>query len=314
MTATAVTTSADHARITTRAAMMSLTVAAILILLKGWAWLEGNSVAMLASLADSVLDLAASLFTFFAVRFAATPPDREHRFGHGKAEAFAGLVQAGLVAVSAALIAFEAGRRLFFPVTTSHGFESILVMLVSMGVTTMLVAYQTQALARTKSVATRADRLHYLSDVASNVVVICGIAAGTYFALPYGDAIAGLIVAIWLAQGAVKVAREAGDHLLDRELPETDRARIRALAEADRRITRVHDLRTRTSGPYIHVQFHADLDPTLTLEAAHKIVVAAETRIRASFPTADIIIHPDPKGRAEPHGHEHFEPAQAKRG
>lgn len=312
MAIAASTTTAEHTRITTRAATLSLAVAAFLIAIKGWAWLEGNSVAMLASLADSVLDLAASLFTFFAVRYAATPPDREHRFGHGKAEAFAGLVQAGLVAVSAALIAFESGRRLFAPVPISHGFESILAMLVSMGLTTLLVAYQTQALLRTKSIATRADRLHYLSDVASNVVVIIGIGAGAYAGFPYGDAIAGFIVAIWLGMGALKVGREAGDHLLDRELPDSDRTRITALAEADKRVLRIHDLRTRTSGPYIHVQFHADVDPGMTVEEAHKILVAAENRIRASFPTADIIVHADPKGAAPPHGHEHFEPAQSR--
>ncbi len=293
-------------------ATLSLAVALTLIALKAWAWFVSDSVAMLASLADSTLDLAASLITFFAVRYAAAPPDREHRFGHGKAEAFAGLLQGGLVAVSGVVIALEAIPRLMQPEALSHGVESIIVMLLSIAITAWLVAMQTRAVRRTGSVATRADRLHYVGDIASNVVVLIGIGAGVYFGIAWADPVAALLVTAWLGYGSIKVAREAADHLLDREVADDVRARIRALAEADSAILRVHDLRTRTSGPYMHVQFHAELDPDLSLEQAHRIVVAAEERIRAEFPTADIIIHPDPKGRAEPHGHEDFERASQR--
>lgn len=292
--------------------MLSLAVAVTLIALKTWAWLVSGSVAILASLADSALDLAASVITFFAVRYAAAPPDREHRFGHGKAEAFAGLLQGGLVAVSGLIIAAEAVPRLFAPEPISHGYESILVMLLSIALTAGLVAYQTRAVRRTGSVATRADRLHYAGDLGANAVVLLGIGAGAYLGIGWADPAAALLIAAWLVYGSLKVAREAADHLLDREVPDATRARIRSLAEADQRILRVHDLRTRTSGPYMHIQFHVELDPDLSLEAAHGIVVAAENRIRDQFPTADIIIHPDPKGRAEPHGHEHFERAQER--
>jgi cation diffusion facilitator family transporter len=302
-------TTAEHARLTSRAAMLSVSVAVVLVALKGWAWLTSGSVAMLASLADSALDLAASVIILLAVRYAATPPDREHRFGHGKAEAFAGLIQAGIVGISAALIGVEAVARLIEPRPVTHGAESIAVMAVSIAMTAGLVAFQTHAARRTGSVATRADRLHYAGDIAANIAVIVGVAAGAYFGLLWADPVAALLVAAWLVWGALKIAREAADHLLDREVPDETRARIRALVEADPRILRVHDLRTRTSGPYLHIQFHAELDPMLTLVDAHRIVVAAEERIRTDFPTADIIIHPDPKGRAEPHGHEHFERA-----
>jgi cation diffusion facilitator family transporter len=299
----------EHARLTARAATLSLVVAMTLIALKTWAWLVSASVAMLASLADSALDLAASVITYFAIRYAAAPPDREHRFGHGKAEAFAGLIQGGLVAVSGVLIALEAISHIARPVSITHGGESLAVMAISIALTAALVAVQTHAVRRTGSVATRADRLHYAGDLAANIAVMAGVVAGAYFGVGWADAAAALLVAFWLAYGSLKVAREAADHLLDRELADKERARIRALAEQDERILRVHDLRTRTSGPYIHIQFHAELSPDLTLEAAHRIVVAAEERIRAEFPTADIIIHADPKGRAEPHGHEHFERA-----
>lgn len=302
-------TSSEHARLTSRAAMLSVAVATALIALKAWSWLISGSVAMLASLADSALDLMASVVILLAVRYAATPPDREHRFGHGKAEAFAGLIQAGIVGLSASLIGVEAIRRFAEPEPVTHGGESIAVMLISIALTAGLVAVQTHAARSTGSVATRADRLHYAGDIAANVAVIIGIGAGAYLGLLWADPAAALLVAIWLVWGAIGIWREASEHLLDREVPDQTRERIRALAEADENILRVHELRTRSSGPYLHVQFHAELDPDISLEAAHRIVVAAEERIRSEFPTADIIIHPDPKGRAEPHGHEDFERA-----
>jgi cation diffusion facilitator family transporter len=189
----------------------------------------------------------------------------------------------------------------------AQGMASLAVMVVSVVLTAALISAQTRAIRRTGSVATRADRLHYVGDLAANLVVMAGIGASAYFGWTWADAVAALIVALWLGWGALHVSREAADHLLDRELPDEARARIRALAESDPELGRVHDLRTRTSGPYVHIQFHIDLAPTLTLEEAHPIIVAAEDRIRAEFPTADIIIHPDPRGRAEPHGHEDFE-------
>lgn len=297
----------EAGRITRTVALLSVLVASLLIALKAWSWFQSGSVAMLSSLADSVLDFAASVFTFLAVRYAAAPPDAEHRYGHGKAEAFAGLFQAGLVAVSAALIALESTRRFLDPQPIRAGEEAIGVMLASIVLTGVLVLLQSRAIRQTGSVATKGDRAHYAADLAANVAVIAGIAAGYFLRLPWADAAAGLFVALWLAFGAWEVAREAADHLMDRELPDADRTRIEALALETGEVRRVHDLRTRASGPTIHIQFHADLDPALTLKAAHDIVVAAEGRIRAAYPAADVIIHPDPAGVAEPHGHEFFE-------
>jgi cation diffusion facilitator family transporter len=142
--------------------------------------------------------------------------------------------------------------------------------------------------------------------LAANVVVILGLAAGALWGLTWADAAAGLLVALWLGHGAWEVSRDSANHLMDHELPEADRTRITALAVEDPRIRHVHELRTRASGPYIHIQFHADLDPSQSLLEAHAIVVAAENRIRAVYPAADIIIHPDPGDHAEPHGHEAF--------
>lgn len=290
------------AALTRRITLISVACAALLIALKGAAWHASGSVAVLASLADSGLDLLASLATFFAVRYAASPPDREHRYGHGKAEAFASLIQAGLVFASAALVGQEAIRRLLDPRPIDSEGWAIGVMVASIAITLLLIRAQSRALRAASSVAVAGDRAHYAADVAANLGALVGIAAAAWLGLPWMDALAGLFVAAWLVWGAVSVFRQASGQLLDQELPDAARAEIRRLAGDDPRILDVHQLRTRASGPFVHVQMHVALDPHISLEDAHAILVAAEHRVLAAYPAADIIIHADPKGRAEPHG------------
>jgi cation diffusion facilitator family transporter len=288
------------ARITRPAALASVSVAIVLIATKAWAWALSGSVAMLASLADSALDLMASLFTLWAVTEAATPPDAHHRYGHGKAEGFAALVQAMLVGASAALIAREALGRFGDPKPVEHGVAAMIVMMISIALTIMLVIVQTRSLRKTGSVAIAGDRTHYATDFAANIAVLIGIAGATWLHLPLADPVMGLAVALWLAWSAVSVGRTAFDQLMDRELPDEDRDRIRALAEAGG--ARIHRLRTRAAGPIIHIQFHLDVPADISLAEAHSIMVACEERILAEFPGADVLIHPDPHGVADSHG------------
>jgi ferrous-iron efflux pump FieF len=293
---------AESAKLTRRATSMSLAVAAILIVLKGAAWLASGSVAMLASLADSSLDLLASLATFYAVRYAITPPDAEHRFGHGKAEAFASLLQAGLVFASAALIGREAIQRIGDAEPLASEGWAMGVMAISTALTVVLIRMQSRVLKQTGSVAVSGDRAHYAADLASNLIAFVGIGAAALWNRPWFDAAAGLLVAAWLVWGAIGVFRQSSLQLMDHEISDEARARIVALATEDPRIKGIHQLRTRASGPVIHLQMHADMDPALTLVEAHEAMVAAEKRLLEAFPAADIIIHPDPRGRAEAHG------------
>jgi ferrous-iron efflux pump FieF len=303
---------AETAALTRRVTLLSVATATILVTIKVAAWLASGSVALLASMADSGLDLVASLATFFAVRYAVAPPDAEHRFGHGKAEAFASLVQGGLVFASAALIGREAVAHLLHPQPLKSEGWAIVVMLVSTALTGLLIVAQTRVLRQTSSVAVSGDRAHYASDLASNVIALAGIGASAWLGLNGLDAVAALIVAALLLWGAVSVFREAAGQLMDHELSDEARATIVQLMTQDRRLTDVHQLRTRASGPFIHMQMHVDLDPELTLESAHEVIVAAEKRLLEVFPSADIIIHADPRGRAEPHGGAFAEAARAQ--
>jgi cation diffusion facilitator family transporter len=291
----------ETAALTRRITLLSAGTALLLLILKAGVWGITGSVSVLASLADSGLDLVASLATFFAVRYAASPADEEHRFGHGKAEAFAGLMQAALILVSAALIGREAIERLFDPRPLQRETWAIGVMTVSILLTGVLVAAQTRVLRRTGSVAIAGDRAHYIADFASNLVALLGIAAAVWLDRPAMDAAAGLIVAVWLVWGAYKVIREASHHLMDRELPDHEREALVQALFADPAVEGVHQFRTRASGPHVHVQAHIDVDASLSLLQAHDIIDAAERRLLALHPGADVILHVDPRGVAEHH-------------
>lgn len=301
----------ETAALTRRITLWSVATASVLTAVKLAAWLAGGSVALLASLADSALDVAAALATFVAVRMAVAPPDEEHRFGHGKAEAFASLLQAGLVFASAALIGREAIVHLLQPQPVKAEGWGAAVMLLSIGMTAALIALQGRVLEQTRSVAVSGDRAHYAADLASNLAALVGIGAAAWLHEPRWDAAAGLLVTLWLVWGAVQVLRDATDHLMDHELGDVEREAIVGAILRDRRIRDVHALRTRAAGPGIHIQMHVDLDPDLSLDDAHRILVAAERRVLAAFPAADILIHADPEGRAEDHGPFGEEPGEA---
>lgn len=296
----------EAARHTGRATRASVAVAVILTLTKAIVWWMSGSVALLASMADSLLDLTASLTVYFSVRYAAEPADAEHRYGHGKAEAFAGIMQAIFVAASAALLLREGISHIINPVPIQAGGWALGVMALSIALTLVLVWVQTRALEKTGSIAVEGDRAHYFSDLGANVAVMIGIAGATMMGWLWLDAAAALAVAAWLGWTAWGVARGAAAQLMDQELDDADREQIRDIVLSDPRILDMHELRTRASGPLVHIQFHMALDPDLKLQDAHRILVKCERRLLDAFPAADILIHADPHGVAEPHGTEFF--------
>ncbi len=275
---------------------LSVSVAIVLIALKAFALGASGSVSILASLADSALDLAASLATFYAIRWAARPSDHTHRHGHGKGEAMAALVQAGLILASTVFIGWEALGRMFDPRPVTGGGWAVAVILVSTVLTAGLVWLQTRSLKARGSMAVQADRAHYAADLAANAVVLIGVVSGAFLGAAGLDAAAGLVVVIWLAWGAFGLIRDAGGQLLDREAPDADRVAVTNAVLSDPRVVGLHQLRTRMSGNRLVAQMHIDLDRGLSFEDAHAIVVEAEQRIQTAFPEADVLIHADPRG------------------
>jgi ferrous-iron efflux pump FieF len=287
-------------RLIRSAGIASVAVALALVALKTWAWLTTGSIAMLGSLADSVLDLLASMLILVAVRFALEPADREHRFGHGKLEAVAGLVQSCVIIGSAAYVGFEAVDRLLTPRPIAAPVAGSLVMLASLVLTISLVLYQRFVVGRTGSIAISADALHYKADVLTNLAVLAAIGASAWLGWYRADPVLGLIVVVVILASVRAIVMQAIDVLLDRELPSAHRHEILGIAKRHPSVLGVHDLRTRTSGTHEFIQFHIELEPRLPLSKAHEITNEVEAALTARFPRAEVIIHADPYGIDEP--------------
>ncbi|EMD83041.1 cation diffusion facilitator family transporter [Pacificimonas flava] len=286
---------------TRRAARASIAAAAVLMGAKAWASHGTGSVAMLGSLADTALDLAASIFTFFAVRVAAEPADEEHRFGHGKAEAIAALVQTVLIFLSAAVIVVRAAVRLARGETgqVTAPALGIGVSLFAILVTLALVLYQRSVIRRTGSLAIESDRLHYQSDLLLNLAVIGAFALEVQFGLSGADAGLGVLIAVWLGWSAWGTGRRATDMLMDREWPELKRQQLLNLVTELPDVDGIHELRTRRAGHQDFAQFHIWVDPDLSVATAHEIAERAERAVLARFPGTEVLIHVDPRGHVD---------------
>jgi ferrous-iron efflux pump FieF len=277
----------------------SLSVALTLVLLKLWAWFATGSVALLGSLADSLLDLLASLITFVAVRYAVEPPDREHRFGHGKLEAVAGIVQAMIVSVSSVYVGVQAVLRLLNPEKIASPGVGAAVMGVSLLLTFGLITVQHYVVGKTRSLAIKADAVHYRADVLTNIAVLLAIYLNYSLDWYLADPLLGLIIVALILWSVKTIVTEATDVLLDRELSAEARASIRSIAAEHPAVLGVHDIRTRSSGAAQFIQFHLELESSISLSEAHGICDEVESAVHREFPRADVLIHADPFGLEE---------------
>jgi len=278
----------------------SVAVAALLISVKFAAWLETGSVALLSSLVDSLLDAAASMVNLIAVRHAMSPADREHRFGHGKAEPLAVLGQSAFITGSAMLLFAEAVRRLIWPLPVDNPPAGIIVAIFSIVVTIGLVLYQRHVVRHTGSIAISADELHYRSDVVLNLGVIAALVLSSALDFPILDPLFGAAIGVWIVYSAVRLARLSLFQLMDHELPDDEREKIREIAQSHPDVVAAHDLRTRVAGPTSFIQIHVEMNGSMSLLRAHEISDEVEAKLRAAYPNAEVIIHQDPEGIEEP--------------
>jgi ferrous-iron efflux pump FieF len=291
---------AARARLMRLATLASVAAGLALLAAKLVAFLVTDSVAMLSSLIDSLLDVCAALVNYLAVRHALQPADREHRFGHGKAESLAGLGQSVFIGGAAVFLFIEAGQRLFDPQPVVHSGVGIAVALGATVVTFALVRFQRFVIRRTGSVAVSADALHYFGDLLLNGAVILALVVGPWFGWDWFDPVLALVIGAVVLYSAWRIVLRSLEILMDHELSDADRERIRALCEAQPQVIGVHDLRTRSAGQKIFVQLHLELDGGMTLRQANAIAHGAEEKIQAAFPGAEVLIHQDPTTEA-PH-------------
>ena len=281
------------------ATYLSVAVATTLIVTKLVVWRMTGSVSLLGSLLDSTLDVMASLISLFAVRKALVPADNEHRFGHGKVEALAAFGQGMFVGASALALFWQAVQRIIVPQPVPNSALAVAAMVLSLVLTIALVRYQRYVVQRTGSLAVSADSLHYTTDILING----SIAVGLIFVATLGwtllDPLLALAVAVYLVYSAWRIVNVALDHLMDREFDEAQRTTIRDVAIGHPEVRAVHDLRTRTSGMHSFIQFHLELDGSMSLSQAHAIADEVERGVNEKFPRAEVLIHQDPAGLRE---------------
>lgn len=284
----------ETAKLLRLATYASTSVAIVLIAAKLFAWAASDSVSLLATLIDSMLDAVASIINLVAVRHALTPADKEHRFGHGKAEALAGLSQSLFIAGSAGYLLIEAWQRVIQPSAVESVELGIFVMAISIAATMLLLAFQRHVIKKTNSTAIRADALHYRTDLMVNGSVIVALLLANA-GWPGFDGLFAGAIAIYILFSARDIIVTSYDHLMDRELPDEDRQKIKALVMQHPKARGLHDLRSRHSGTMTFIQLHLELDDDLSLMAAHKISDEVERSIVNAFPGSEILIHIDPK-------------------
>jgi len=287
------------ARLMRIATYASVAVAVILIGAKFAAWTVTESVSLLSTLIDSMLDALASVVNLIAVHHALQPADREHRFGHGKAEPLAGLAQAAFICGSGGFLLLEAGERLIHPKAVVHTEIGYAVMVFSIVLTIALVVFQRYVVRRSGSLAVGADSLHYQTDVMINCSVIASLYIASEFNFSLADPLFAIAIAGYIVVGALKIGRQSLDILMDKELADEDRARIRAIVVAHEEVRGMHDLRTRSSGTNVFIQMHLEMDPDMTLLQAHEITAKVTAELLAVYPNAEVIIHEDPDGLEE---------------
>ncbi len=288
----------NNGRMMKRATYASVTTAGVLIAVKFAAWFLTGSVSILASLIDSLMDSLASIINMLAVRYSLIPADGDHRFGHGKAEPLAGLVQAGFICGSAVFLVFHAVDRLRYPQPLSDLDIGIGVMVFATLATGALLAYQYHVIKHTQSTAIRADALHYATDMLSNISIILALVLTT-FGWVWADTLFAIGIAIYIFYSAVSIGHDAFQQLMDRELDDDIKEQILALALENPDVHGVHDFRTRQSGQSKFIQLHLELDDTLLLTEAHAIADSVEDAICSFVPGAEVIVHQDPASIVE---------------
>ncbi|NIY71204.1 cation diffusion facilitator family transporter [Marivivens donghaensis] len=288
----------ERTKLSISAGVLSVTVALLLVGAKLWALAATNSLSIAATLADSALDLLMSLGGLAAIIYASKPADDDHAFGHTSAEDLAALAQSVFIMVSACAIAIAAYLRLTSDAVSPVAREGagMVVMVFSIVVTLILVAWQRYVSKRTGNKVVEADSLHYVGDLIPNMGALIALWLNAQFGLGSVDSIVALLAALLMAVGAIRIGKQAFDALMDRAASNDFIADVEKIVGEFPGVHGFHDLKTRRAGSRVFLNIHIELDGSQTLDEAHSIGAALRRAIVAARPEADVLIHKDPIG------------------
>jgi len=264
-----------------KATVVSSSVATILLIVKLTIGIASGSVAVLASAIDSLLDMAISLFNFFAIKKSEEKANEYYQYGKGKIQAIAAVIEGTVITISGLYIIYVAIEKLIAGSTTSMLTPSILAMLFSIIVTYLLVQYLMKVAKETDSIVIKADALHYKTDLWSNAAVLLSLGLVYFTGLDSIDALFGLGIGVYIIYSAYEIIVEGVEILLDRALDGDIVAQIGEIISNHPEVTSYHWLKTRTDGSTNFVEFHMVLRPNMLLLEAHRIADEVEDKIMA---------------------------------
>jgi ferrous-iron efflux pump FieF len=280
---------------TQSAALCSLAVGLSIVALQLYAYFQTNALVMLASMLESVGDAIAAATVFWALRIAHRAPDKNHRWGHGKAEPLVTLGQATFIAGSGIYFLIQSFFRLLEPQSVEATGIGITVMVISSILILALLIYQHRIVDKTHSMSIKADFLHYMNDMLVNIVVIIALLVAG-MGMDWFDGAASMLISFYILYSAWKLARGAAQQLMDLEMKDEDRHLISEIILAHHGVSGMHDLRTRQSGPDIFIDAHVEMSGDLSLYDAHHITELLEAALRRRYANAQIILHQEPAG------------------
>jgi len=263
-----------------------------LIVFKVIAGILSGSVSIISEAIHSLMDLLASVVAFFSVRISDTPADKNHPYGHGKFENISGVVEALLIFVAAFWIIYEAVKKIVHPEPVESIGIGLVVMIVAAVVNTIVSRKLYRVARETGSVALEADALHLKTDVYTSA----GVAAGLFLLwitdFHLIDPIIAIFVALLILRESFELFNRAYSPLLDSALPAKEVEQIAAIIRShctDR--MSFHNLRSRKAGNFRYIDFHLNLDPSLTVGEAHTICDQIEEDIKQVIPQTEVTIH-----------------------
>jgi cation diffusion facilitator family transporter len=278
----------------TRAAAFSIASNVTLVILKVVIGIFTGSVSIISEAIHSANDLLAAIIAYASVRISDRPPDKEHPFGHGKAESISGAIEAGLIIVAAIWIMVEAVKRLMSGREVEHIGWGAAVMLVSVILNTLVSRYLFKVAKSEDSLALEADAQHLATDVYTSLGVAIGLVIVWITDWHFIDPLAAMAVALLIGHIGWKLTVNASKHLMDHGLPLEEVRQIEQIVNGESRVQSWHDLRTRKSGSQRHVDLHIVLRSDSTLMEAHEVADDLEKRIMGKLPQAHVVIHTDP--------------------
>ncbi len=273
-------------------AIISVLILALVKFFSGW---YTNSIAILSSALDNLQDIFISTLNFFAIRKACMPPDKNHRYGHGKVEDLSAFFESLIILMTGIYVIYKAIIRFYNDEPLRSPELAIFVMIISFFWSLIVAHYLKKVGEKTNSPALKADSLHYLSDVYSNGGVILSIIFSFYFGYKILDPITGIVIGLIIIFSSFSIFKDGILALTDTKVTDEIHEKIeKIISTMPYPYAGYHKLRTRTSGSRKYIDFHLLVCRKSSLENAHSLSEKIEKEIDLELSNTDVTTHLEP--------------------